>query len=93
VDEDGDTDEASDVEGVGVGVGVDIRDSEELVTAVVAFNEMLVRLFVDCEGVDVERSDRILMTVTVDGERLPVLSPLLSSPMGTTMIFTVSAMN
>jgi len=68
VDEDEDTDEASDVEvrvgvDVEVGVGVDdIRDDEELisvvVTVVVVFNDMLVRL-IECEGVDVETSDRI----------------------------------
>lgn len=44
-DEEGDTDEASDVEEVGVGVGVDIRDGEELITLVAkAVVEMLVRL-------------------------------------------------
>ena len=95
VDEDGDTEEARDIEGVGV--GVDFRDDEELillrVTVVVVFNEMLVRLIdwtvVECEGVDVETSDRISMTVVVVGEvgkRSPVSSPLLTSPMGRTTI-------
>jgi len=102
VDEDGDkdTDEASDVEEVVVAVVVDIRDGEELislvVTVVVVFNEMLVKLLVldwivvECEGADVETSDRILMTVTVVGEISPVLSSLFLSSMGrTTMSFKI----
>ena len=67
VDEDGlgDTDEASDVDEDEDEDEVDIRDGEELivVTVVVAFNGMLVRLLdwkvVECEGVDVEISDWI----------------------------------
>ena len=74
VDEDGDLDEVIDVEEVGV--EVDIRDGEELISLVVAvvvvFNEMLVGLLdckvVECEGVDVETSDRMSMTVIVAGE-------------------------
>jgi len=98
VDEDGDMDEANDVE---VEDEDDIRDGEELisllVTVVVAFDKMLVRLLdwkvVECGGVDVE-TDRISMTVTVVGERSLVPSSLLFSPMGkTTMSFTISAMN
>jgi hypothetical protein len=93
-DEGGNTDEASDIEvGVEVG-GVDIRDGEELISlVVVAFDEMLLRLLdwevVECEEVDVEISDRILMTVIVVGS----LSPLLLSTMGeTTISFTIGAL-
>jgi len=61
-----------------------------MVTVVVVFNEMLLRLLdwevVECGGVDVGTSDRISMTVMVVG--------LFISSMGeTTMSFTISAMN
>jgi len=87
------TDEAREEE---VG-GVDIRDSEvgeELIVlvikVVVVFNEMLVRLMdwevVECEGLDVERSDRISKTVRVVEVGSPVLiSLLLSSNFQTAM--------
>lgn len=105
VDEDGDTDEAREVEEVGVEDGarrVDIRDDEvceELIVlvikVVVVFSEMLVRLLdwevVECEGFDVETSDTISMTVTVFGIGLPVLfSSLISSNCQTAMSFTMN---
>jgi len=98
VDEDGDKDEASEFEEVEVEVSDDIRDGKEMVTVVVVFNEMLLRLLdweiVECEGVDVGTSDRISMTVIVVGEGSLVPFPLFISSMGqTTMSFTISAMN
>jgi len=88
VDDARDTDDARDVEEVGVGAGVDIRDGEvcgELIVlvikVVVVFNEMLFRLLdwevVEGVGLDVERSNRISMTVTVVGVGSPVTFPLL----------------
>ena len=84
VDDDRDTDEASNLEEVEVGVGVDIRDGEVcgesivlvlVIKVVVVFSdsEMLDELLdwevVEDEGLelDVERSNRISMTVTVVG--------------------------
>lgn len=107
VDEDVDTDETSEVDEVEVEDevevgGVDIRDDEvceelilTVVTVVVVFNEILVRLsdweVVECGGLDVETSGRISMTVTVVGVGSPVLSPLLVSSKGlSTMSFTMS---
>jgi len=88
VDEDRDTDEVRDVKEVEVGAGVkEGVVCEELIVlvikVVVVFNEMLVRLLdwevVECEGLDVETSNRISMTVTVVGAGSPVVIPLFLS--------------